>query len=65
MPAKTTRTVNNRITKNLKASPAQVKAWDKAANDASMSWAAWAMAILDAAAGLSALARHLKNVVKF
>ena len=69
MPRKKTvpdqvRTAKNIRPVTLKASPAQVRAWENAAVDAGMSRQGWAMAILDAASGLSKLARHLRNVVR-
>lgn len=47
----------------LKASPAQVKAWERAAKRANMSRQAWCKAVLDVAAGASDLPEHLSRVV--
>ena len=58
------RTAANIKPVTLKASPAQERAWANAAAKSNMSRQGWCMAILDAAAGLSILAAHLKRVIK-
>lgn len=58
------RTAANLHPVTLKPSEEQVQAWDAAAKEAAMTRHRWAMAILDAAAGISKLPRHLKRVVR-
>jgi hypothetical protein len=48
----------------LKAALAQVEAWEEAAAAAGMSRQAWCMAILDCAAGRSALPEQIRRLTR-